>query len=222
MRGGDGAGNLERRPVVGNRRVAPGVHLLAFSGGPAFIPGQNLSLTVDPSVPVRHYSVASGAGEPLTEILFDLVPSGLLTPRLAALRAGDLLCVSAPFGGFLDDERPATWIAAGTGVAPFASMVRSGLVRDKTLVHAGRSPQGLHFRALLQARLGHRYIPCCPGEAPGQGIRGGGLLSWLRDSELDLGQRFLLCGSSRMVVEARDLLIGRGVPFENILAEIYF
>jgi len=32
----------------------------------------------------------------------------------------------------------------------------------------------------------------------------------------------MLCGSSGMVVEVRDILIDRGIPFGNITAEIYF
>jgi len=210
-----------RRQVVGRREVAPGVHLLAFAAGPRFLPGQNVNLCLSPSGPGRSYSVASGAGEPIMEVLFDLVPGGLLTPRLATLRAGQALYVSPPFGGFLDDERPATWIAAGTGVAPFASMVRSGLGQDKILVHAARTPEGLHFRGLFAARLGRRYLPCCPG-APIGGVSGGGLMAWLRSNELSGGRRYLLCGSSRMVVEVRDELIARGVPFGDIVAEIYF
>jgi ferredoxin--NADP+ reductase len=166
--------------------------------------------------------VASGAGEPLLEVLFDRVPGGLLTPRLAALEAGDPLYVSEAFGGFLDDERPATWIAAGTGVAPFASMVRSGLGADKILVQASRAPESLHFRELFAERLGARYFPCCPGAPPSEGISGGGLRGWLEAHELPAGRRYLLCGSARLVVEVRDRLIARGVPFGNIVAEIYF
>jgi NAD(P)H-flavin reductase len=47
-------------------------------------------------------------------------------------------------------------------------------------------------------------------------------MAWLRSHELPAGHRYLLCGSARMVVEVRDLLIARGVPFEDIVAEIYF
>jgi ferredoxin--NADP+ reductase len=119
----------------------------------------------------------------------------------------------------------------------------------KSLVHASRSPAGFYFHELFEARLGSRYIPCRPGTAaapetpagsasvahaaasaahaagnaaaPG-GARPGGLLGWIRDSELPPDRRYLLCGSARMVVEVREALIARGVPFGNILAEIYF
>jgi ferredoxin--NADP+ reductase len=207
-----GASTLSR--VVDRREVAAAVHLLAFTGSGGFLPGQNVNLALEPSGPARSYSVASGPADPVMEVLFDVVPGGLLTPRLAALRPGDPLYVSEAFGGFVDDERPATWIAAGTGVAPFASLVRSGLAAGKILVHAGRSPEGFYFRELFAARLGPRYFPC---RTPA-----GGLLGWLRDNELPPDRRYLLCGSTRMVVAIREQLIARGVPFANILAEIYF
>jgi len=223
------------------REVAPSVHLLAFAGG-GFLPGQNVDLALEPSGPARSYSLAGGPADPLREVLFDLVPGGLLTPRLAALRPGDPLYVSAAFGTFLDDERPATWIAAGTGVAPFASMVRSGLAANKILVHAARSAEGFHFRELFAARLGPRYFPCrtrpagaangaAAGAATSAGAataadlaeaRPGGLLGWLRYNQLPPDRRYLLCGSTGMVVAIREQLIARGVPFANILAEIYF
>jgi ferredoxin-NADP reductase len=208
---GPGLDDLRRRVVLGKREVSPGVFLLSFEGEPDFLPGQNVNLTVEPAVPARPYSLASAPGDPDMEVLFDLVPLGMLTPRLAALESGDPLYVSRAFGGFRDDERPATWIAAGTGVAPFASMVRSGLTRDKILVHGSRSPDGLHFRELFASRLGPRYIPWH-----------GGLASWVRESALATERRYLLCGSTPMVLEVRDLLMARGVPFENIVAEIYF
>ncbi len=229
-----------RCQVIARREVAAAVHLLAIIGGGPFLAGQNVNLALAPSGPARSYSVASGPADPALEVLFDVVPGGLLTPRLAALQAGDPLYVSPAFGGFLDDERPATWIAAGTGVAPFASMVRSGLAADKILVHASRSPAGFHFRELFAARLGPRYFRCRPGAAgpPGaaevqgaaesadpagaDGVRAGGLISWIQSSELPPDRRYLLCGSARMVVEVREALIARGVPFANVLAEIYF
>ena len=243
------AGMPSRCHVIARREVAASVHLLAITGGGPFLAGQNVNLALAPSGPARSYSVASGPADPVLDVLFDVVPGGLLTPRLAALQAGDPLYVSPAFGGFLDDERPATWIAAGTGVAPFASMVRSGLAADKILVHASRSPAGFHFRELFAARLGPRYFCCRPGAAgpPGaaevqgamevqgaagvegavgpagvEGVRAGGLISWIQSSELPPDRRYLLCGSARMVVEVREALLARGVPFANVLAEIYF
>ena len=35
-------------------------------------------------------------------------------------------------------------------------------------------------------------------------------------------QKYYLCGSAEMVVECREILLGKGIAFSNIVAEIYF
>jgi len=34
--------------------------------------------------------------------------------------------------------------------------------------------------------------------------------------------KYYICGSADMVVEARDILISKGIPFGSIISEIYF
>ena len=34
--------------------------------------------------------------------------------------------------------------------------------------------------------------------------------------------KYYLCGSAEMVVEIRDILIEKGIPFDRIISEIYF
>jgi ferredoxin-NADP reductase len=212
---------LNETRVSANHEIAPGIFLLSFPREFDFIPGQSVWLSVDTAIPPRLYSVASGNGEPLVEILYDLVPEGLLTPRLAALREGNTLLASAAFGPFRDEKGPSCWVAAGTGVAPFASMVRSGLMQEKTLIHGSRTIAGLLHRRLFADVLGERYTACCSREAA-PGVFHGRPTEWLTLQRLPLGSRYLLCGGSRMVVDARDIIIAKGVPFESVIGEIYF
>jgi ferredoxin--NADP+ reductase len=212
---------LTQTSVESNDEIAPGIYRLSFPRFFEFIPGQSVAVTVASSIPARYYSIASGSRDPFAEILYDLVPEGLLTPRLARLRAGDTLIVSPPFGAFRDAEGPACWIAGGTGAAPFASMVRSGLTADKLLVHGARTGARLLDRELFSAALGSRYHPCCSREAA-EGTWSGRATEWLSAHPLPGAARYLLCGSSRMVVDARDVLIGKGAPFSSVMAEIYF
>jgi ferredoxin--NADP+ reductase len=216
-----GPEKLSEIPVTANREIAPGIFMLSFPREFDFIPGQSVWMTVDPKIPPRLYSIASGNGEPLVEILYDLVPEGLLTPRLAGMREGHTLLVSSAFGPFRDEEGPSWWVAAGTGVAPFASMVRSGLMQEKTLIHGSRTIAGLLHRGLLADALGDRYIPCCSREQA-EGVFHGRPTEWLTLQRLPLASRYLLCGGSRMVVDSRDIIIAKGVPFESVIGEIYF
>jgi ferredoxin--NADP+ reductase len=214
-------GKLREVKVAANPQVTAGIFRLSFPRTFDFVPGQLVALTVDPAVPARFYSIASGNAEPMVEILYDLVPHGLLTPRFARLGPGDSLYVSPPFGRFIDLEGPSCWIGAGTGVAPFVSMVRSGMVKDKMLVHGSRTVASLLERKLFASSLGDAYFPCCSRENA-EGIFSGRTTEWLTSRPLPTVPRFLLCGSSRMVVDARDIIIGKGAPFASLIGEIYF
>ncbi len=215
---------LCHRRVEALEELSPGVFLLSVERGAPFQPGQTIALAADASGPSRYYSIASGRADRWTQVLFDLVPDGALTPRLAGLLPGDSIYLSAPFGTFVDEDGPTMWIATGTGVAPFVSMVRTleaAPLGQKTLIHGSRTASCLHFRGLLASALGERYLPCCSGQEEAGAYRGR-VTSWLADHELPRSSRYMLCGSSTMVVEAREILMSRGVPLRQIAAEIYF
>ncbi len=207
--------------VNGNVEVAPGIYRLSFPRPWDFIPGQCVALTLDPRQAARFYSIASGIHEPNVEVLYDLVPDGELTPRLASLAPGDELYCSTPFGAFRDVEGPSCWVATGTGGAPFVARARSRGMQGKVLLHGSRSIAGLLERPLFSDAMGERYVPCCTREKA-DGVFEGRTTTWLSDMRLPRAERYLLCGNSEMVVEARDILIGRGVPFADVVAEIYF
>jgi NAD(P)H-flavin reductase len=213
-------GRLETLRVAENVEIAPRIYRISFPRFFDFIPGQSIALSLG-DIPPRFYSIASGIGEEMVDVLYDLVPDGLLTPKLVTLRPGDDLLVSRPFGRFRDQEGPSCWVAAGTGIAPFVSMVRSGAGVEKTLVHGSRSIAGLLHRDLFTTALSDRYFPCCSRET-GEGVFKGRPTEWLTTHPFPHAPRYLLCGSSGMVVDVRDVIIGKGIPFSNVIAEIYF
>jgi ferredoxin/flavodoxin---NADP+ reductase len=212
---------LETVRVAGNAEIAPGIYRLSFPRTWEFVPGQSIALTLDPRLPARFYSIASGTRDALVEVLYDLVPDGELTPRLAMLAPGDELLCSAPFGAFRDTDGPSCWVATGTGIAPFVSMARSGGTEGKLLIHGSRTVAGFMERDFFSSRMNGRYVPCCTREK-GAGVYEGRPTAWLTMQPLPAAERFLLCGNSGMVVDARDILIGRGVKFADVIAEIYF
>jgi ferredoxin/flavodoxin---NADP+ reductase len=212
---------LDDIAVTSNRLVAPDTFVLSFPRPWDFVPGQSVALTLDREVPPRFYSIASGTAEGQVDILYDIVQDGLLTPRLAQMRPGDMLLCSPPFGAFRDAEGPACWIATGTGIAPFLSMARSGTTDEKFLIQGSKSIEGLVDRDFFAERMGPRYFPCCSREKA-EGVFPGRPTQWLSSRELPKVERYLLCGNSLMVVDVRDILIGKGIPFDNVVAEIYF
>lgn len=209
------------KTVTQNEIVAPGVHLISFTPPLPFVAGQMTAVSITRSGPKRLYSIASGETDPETSILFDIKPDGALTPSLALVKPGDTLACSPAQGSFLATTEPAWLIASGTGIAPFRSMLRSSQTANKRIIHGGRFLDSFYFQDEFK-KAGINYVRCCTRQTA-EGIYQGRLTQYLREADLPLsGCRYYLCGSAEMVVETRDLLIGRGISFDNILSEIYF
>ncbi len=208
--------------VTSIKEIVPDVCLLTFKKKWHFMAGQVVGIALEGGDDPRMYSLSGGTDDKDGEIIFDIKPEGALTPRLAKLKVGDKLFVSEPFGEFIANEEPAWWIASGTGVAPFASMVRSGFVKDKRLIHGGRFAYSFYFENEFKRSLGEHYIRCCSQEN-GEGLYSGRLTAWL-EAQTDLPEniRYYICGNAEMVVDVRDILIRKKIPFENIHSEIYF
>jgi len=184
--------------------------------------GQVVKITLDPNDPPRIYSVCSGNDDPEISVLFNIKEDGVLTPQLAGVITGMKIWTTRPFGSFIDGKKPAWWIATGTGIAPFYSMFRSGISEGKTLIHGARYLNQFYFEDELEWAMGDRYVRCCSHEQSCNvyPVRVTKYLSEIKDLPTNIN--YFLCGKALMVVEVRDLLIARGVPYENILAEIYF
>jgi ferredoxin--NADP+ reductase len=101
-------------------------------------------------------------------------------------------------------------------------MFRSGLATGKTLIHGGRTLSSFYFQDEFQSFFLDKYIRCA-SKAHGNGFYSGRLTSYLKEQNyLPTDQKYYLCGSPEMVVEVRDILISKHIPFGNIVAEIYF
>lgn len=121
----------------------------------------------------RAYSIVSSPMESdHLEFYLVLIQSGSLTPRLFALQPGDRLWLSPKIiGTFVLSRAPANanlvFLATGTGIAPFASMLRTILgpnaERKIALLHGVRVSQDLGYRgemlALEKEHSNFTYLP---------------------------------------------------------------
>jgi ferredoxin--NADP+ reductase len=214
--------DLNRVSLTQNQEISPGVHLISWKRTLPFIPGQVVKIALDQHMTPRIYSICSGNDDKDFSVLFNIKEEGVLTPRLSGWVPGMTIFVSKPYGSFRDDQKPAWWIATGTGIAPFYSMFRSGISENKTLIHGVRHLNQFYFEDELEWAMGKRYIRCCSQEISCN-VFPGRLTQYLKElPELPKEINYYLCGKALMVVEVRDLLIAAGVPHEKILAEIYF
>jgi ferredoxin--NADP+ reductase len=211
-----------RVKILSNKKISPGSAILSFDIIFSFKAGQVTGLTTDPAIPPRLYSICSGEKENRIDILYNIVPQGQLTPLLEHLKPGDPLLVTPPFGKFIPVDKPSCFIATGTGLAPFLSMLKSGFGQCRLLLHGNRHPNDFYESNYLRSILGMNYVPCYSGKEKFQGYNGR-VTQYINDvMKADTADMYYLCGSAEMVVDARELLISKGVPFQAIQSEIYF
>lgn len=121
----------------------------------------------------RAYSIVSSPlNRQFLEFYLNLVPSGVLTPRLFTLKIGDRIWLSERVtGAFTFDHVPeganVILIANGSGLAPYVSMLTTHLQfltqRRVAVVHGVRHSWDLAYRSVLMAmqhlRANFTYLP---------------------------------------------------------------
>ncbi|WP_310630542.1 benzoate 1,2-dioxygenase electron transfer component BenC [Paraburkholderia sp.] len=90
-----------------------------------FLPGQYVNIDVPGSGQHRSYSFSSAPGESKISFLIKKIPGGVMSTWLESAQAGDKLNLQGPLGSFYlrDVQRPLLFLAGGTGLAPFLSML---------------------------------------------------------------------------------------------------
>ena len=167
----------------------------------------------------RDYTIASGTADDTLDVMYRLIPHGILTPYLDQKRPGDRLLVTGPYGRFTlrDPHAPLLFCATGTGIAPCRAFHRSYPELELTLLHGVRTPEDLYFQDEWQNIT---YYPFC-SQAPFQGVKGR-LTEALQDMPLPKGVHVYLCGGNEMIYEAEELLLSRDVPQDTIFHEPYY
>ncbi len=200
----------------------------------SFTPGQFLSFTdtVGGKKVTRAYSIASPPGGNRFELCLNRVKEGVFSPHLFELRPGDSITVKGPYGAFIlrNPACDSLFVATGTGVAPFRSMLKDSLPRDSsraiTLLFGVRYEAGLlyreEFEALAAAHAGFRFHPTLTRPEPSWRGRTGRVQEHLEET---IGERrdldVYICGLKEMVIEVRERLQGLGFDRKRIIYERY-
>lgn len=187
---------------------------------------------------LRAYSVASPSWDDELEFYSIKVPDGPLTSRLQKIEAGDAVIIrSKPTGTLvLDALIPGKriWlIASGTGLAPFASLIRDPELYEKfdevILTHTCRTLAELDYGANLVSNLAEdplvgeaawsklKYYPTTTRQTSQyEGritdlLRSGKVYHDLDVDPLNASDRVMICGSMGLNTEIRDICVGVGL-----------
>jgi ferredoxin-NADP reductase len=203
-----------------------------------FAPGQWLSLKLERAQGeeiVRAYSIASPPGpDNHFALCANRVPSGAMSNHLYDLEPGEEICCQGPFGDFIlrPPLRDTIFIATGTGIAPFRSILHWLLSeparlegRELWLVFGNRTEQDIYyhdeFSRLAREHAALHYLPTLSRPAPDwTGLRG---RVQEHVTEIARGRADMdayVCGLEKMVKQNRELLkaLGwdrRAIRYEN-------
>ncbi|MBI4154404.1 hypothetical protein HY501_03635 [Candidatus Woesearchaeota archaeon] len=212
-------------PNVIKIRVDPGAPL-------DFQAGQFMMIYAPGTKFKKAYSIASPPHwKGYLDFLIEIKEGGQVSPHLPNLKTGTMLDMEGPYGRFLV-ERPlkkeTTFIATGTGLAPFRSMVLALLNENPncriTLLYGFRFPAGFLMKEELESWTkqypNFRLIPTC--SRPDEGWKGnaGRVTDYFKElSPTD--NDVYLCGAPVMIEDTIKGLNALGFPKEAIHREIW-
>lgn len=176
----------------------------------AFLPGQYVNVSVPGSQQTRAYSFSSPPASTRASFLIRRLPNGLMNCYLSeTAKPGDRLEIAGPMGVFYlrESPRPLVFLAGGTGLAPFLSMLEViaetrpdtmitmyyAVSRDVDLVELDR----LEW---LRSRLPGLRLTTVVADAASQHARKGFVTDHLTAADLHDGAADVyLCGPPAMV-----------------------
>lgn len=187
-----------------------------------YVAGQHVSLSIPGDYQSREYSIYSSEEGENLEVLVKEVEGGYFSPKLKHLKVGEMVEVHGPFGKFGLDEKHLkshkhVFIASGTGIAPFHSMVKSNPGLDYQLIHGVRTIAEAYERDHYDA---DRFLLCTSRDPKGDFE--GRLTAYLKTADFDENTCFYLCGNSDMIFDSMEILREKGFDRENINVEVYF
>jgi ferredoxin--NADP+ reductase/benzoate/toluate 1,2-dioxygenase reductase subunit len=191
--------------------------------GMEFEAGQHILLGEPINIHKREYSIYSGTEDKNLEVLIKEVEDGTVSKQLKKLKGGDLLEIEGPLGFFSIDpemikqKRKFLFVASGTGIAPFHSMIKSIPGLDYQLLHGVRYGEEAYEKHTYDPE---RHVLCTSGDDKGD--FNGRVTDYIKQHEFDQDTICYFCGNFNMIREAMSLLEKKGIPPAQLHAEVYF
>ncbi len=202
-----------------------------------FVAGQYVQLEApayakSPEPVYRAYSMSNPpTDDHSVETIIRLVPDGICTTWVFEhLKEGDEVTLNGPYGEFRlsDTDNDMVWIAGGSGMSPFWSMIRhmknAGIERKTTYFFGALTKRDLFFvdelTKLADELPWFEFIPALSAPADDDNWTGEtGLITEVVARRLPDDRAHLegyLCGSAGMIDAACKVLLAKGLAEDNI------
>ena len=204
-----------------------------------FLPGMFAMLTYTDAATgtkvSRAFSMANTS--PATELQFFVsMIGGQLTSKLAAAKVGDVYTISAPYGQFkLDPDlnnKKLLFLAGGTGLAPFFSMLRfiidRGAKPDVVIIYSVKYAYDIIEKEQLEqmmAKLGGKLVVTVTRpdpQVPWDGQTGRVDANMVSKYVNDVKDRVVyICGPPEFTKALKTAVVGLGANEKEIRAEMW-
>ncbi len=210
--------------VLGVKNLTESTYIISLERGDFnFKAGQYLVLKVTGENKAREYSIYSPEDSPAIDLLIKEVDNGEVSKELKYMPIGTNVELTGPFGFFVlrEDKNGLnnhyTFIATGTGISPFHSIILSNPDLNYEIIHGVRNGYEAYDSSDYQE---DNYHLCTSREQSGNFH--GRVTQYLTEKGIRKDSIYYICGNSAMVNEVTDLLEQNGIKPENIRTEIFF
>lgn len=187
-------------------------------------PGENLNKQL-----WRAYSVCSSPFQKEIELCIAIKEPPSFTHFMnEKIDIGEKIKVKGPYGGFLlrEDFDEINFIAAGTGIAPIMSMIRTlsfnGEKRPIRLFYGYRNSNQFYYGGELQSLAGQIKNFSLFTIASREGANPGHVQRLIENFEFENKEAHTyICGPPKMVDDANEIMLQKGFPKPKIFMERY-
>lgn len=188
-----------------------------------FKAGQYLVLNVPGEYKSREYSIYSPEDAPYIDLLIKEVDQGEISRELKYLKIGTRVKITGPFGFFIlkdngqNEKNHFTFVATGTGIAPFHSIILSNSDLDFEIIHGVR----FRYEAYDSDDYAEDRYKLCTSREHGENYFGR-VTNYLKEKGINKDSIFYICGNSGMVNDVTEFLQKKGIDPGNIRSEVFF
>jgi ferredoxin--NADP+ reductase/benzoate/toluate 1,2-dioxygenase reductase subunit len=209
--------------IIETKMAGDAAYILKFERrGLIFNPGSYVCIGSEYSQTGREYSIYSGINDPFIEVLIKEVTGGKVSNELKKLKAGDKIWLQGPFGEFhvptnSKSDQQLLFLATGTGISPFHSIIKSKPQLNYRLLHGVRYASEAFNIGFYEKE---KYTLCT--SADNAGHYKGRITTLLHTMDINSTTLCYLCGNSNMIFDAYTLLTQKGIAKNQLFTEVYF